>query len=161
MSDRPDTPAAPEPPAEPESGPQVGVDSWVASHEGRRPRRTARLVRPNLGVHPDAVKLLAFVALAASLPFWLLTSEGDLFNFGLFTLLFIGFGLGLNVDVGWAGLLDLGYVAALGIGAYTYAILSSGYYGIHWPAEVVLPIAMGRGDDPGGDPRFLGAPAAR
>ncbi|HET9116098.1 MAG TPA: branched-chain amino acid ABC transporter permease [Gaiellaceae bacterium] len=144
MSDRPDTPAAPEPPAEPEAGPQVGVDSWVASHEGRSGRGglLGWLARTWESI-PDAVKLLAFVGIAASLPFWLLTSEGDLFNFGLFTLLFIGFGLGLNVDVGWAGLLDLGYVAALGIGAYTYAILSSGYYGIHWPAEVTLPIAMG------------------
>lgn len=144
MSDRLDTPAAPEPPAEPEAGPQVGVDSWVASHAGRSGRggllgwfaRTWESI-------PDAAKLLAFVGIAASLPFWLLTSEGDLFNFGLFTLLFIGFGLGLNVDVGWAGLLDLGYVAALGIGAYTYAIVSSGYYGIHWPAEAALPLAMG------------------
>ena len=139
MSDTPDTPAAPVP----ESGPQVGVDSWVASHEGRTQRGPLGWVARGWESTPDAVKLLAFVALAASAPFWLLTSEGDLFNFGLFTLLFIGFGLGLNVDVGWAGLLDLGYVAALGIGAYTYAILSSGYYGIHWPAEAVLPIAMG------------------
>ena len=143
MSDRPDTPAAPEPPAEPEPGPQVGVDSWVASHEGRTRRGPLGGLARGWESTPDAVKLVAFVGIAASLPFWLLTSEGDLFNFGLFTLLFVGFGLGLNVDVGWAGLLDLGYVAALGIGAYTYAILSSGYYGIHWPAEATLPIAMG------------------
>ena len=143
MSDTPDTPGLPEPPPEPESGPQVGVDSWVASHEGRTQRGPLGWFARGWESTPDAVKLLAFVAIAASLPFWLLTSEGDLFNFGLFTLLFIGFGLGLNVDVGWAGLLDLGYVAALGIGAYTYAILSSGYYGIHWPAEATLPIAMG------------------
>lgn len=143
MSETPATPGLPEPPPEPESAPQIGVDSWVASHGGRSGGRgpLGWLLRAWAST-PDAVKLLAFVGIAASLPFWLLTSEGDLFNFGLFTLLFIGFGLGLNVDVGWAGLLDLGYVAALGIGAYTYAILSSGYYGIHWPAEVVLPIAM-------------------
>ena len=33
--------------------------------------------------------------------------------------------LGLNVVVGWAGLLDLGYVAFFGFGAYVYAMLSS------------------------------------
>jgi branched-chain amino acid transport system permease protein len=143
MSDTPDTPGLPEPPPEPESGPEIGVDSWVASEQGRRAARgpLGRLAWGWVST-PDTVKLLAFVAIAVSLPFWLLRSEGDLFNFGLFTLLFIGLGLGLNVVVGFAGLLDLGYVAFFGIGAYAYALLSSGYYGIHWPAELVIPIAM-------------------
>jgi ABC-type branched-subunit amino acid transport system permease subunit len=138
MSDTPDTTDTPEP----ESGPQVGVDSWVASHEGRTQRGPLGWVAHTWDSTPDAVKLLAFVALAVSLPYWLLKSEGDLFNFGLFTLLFVGLGLGLNVVVGWAGLLDLGYVAFYGIGAYAYALLSSPYYGIHWPAEAAIPIAM-------------------
>ena len=143
MSDTPDTPGIPEPPPEPESGPQIGVDSWVASHGGRSQRRgPLGWMARGWESTPDAVKFFAFVALAVSLPYWLLKSEGDLFNFGLFTLLFIGLGLGLNVDVGWAGLLDLGYVAFFGIGGYAYALLSSGYYGIHWPAELVIPIAM-------------------
>ena len=142
MNDTPDTPDVPEPPPEPESGPQIGVDSWVASHGSRTQRGPLGWLVRGWESTPDAVKFIAFVALAASLPYWLLKSEGDLFNFGLFTLLFIGLGLGLNVDVGWAGLLDLGYVAAFGIGGYAYALLSSGYYGIHWPAELVVPIAM-------------------
>ena len=143
MSETPDTPGLPEPPPEPESGPQIGVDSWVASHGGRSGGRgPLNWLARGWESTPEAVKFLAFLALALSLPFWLLKSEGDLFNFGLFTLLFIGMGLGLNVDVGWAGLLDLGYVAAFGIGSYAYALLSSGYYGIHWPAELVIPIAM-------------------
>jgi len=147
MSDTPDTPGPPEPPPEPqssaESGPKIGVDSWVASHGGRSGRSgpIGSISRAWESI-PDVARFLAFVAIALSLPFWLLKSEGDLFNFGLFTLLFIGMGLGLNVDVGFAGLLDLGYVAAFGIGGYAYALLSSGYYGIHWPAEVVIPIAM-------------------
>ena len=41
------------------------------------------------------------------------------------TLLFALLALGLNVVVGWAGLLDLGYVAFYGFGAYLYALLSS------------------------------------
>jgi ABC-type branched-subunit amino acid transport system permease subunit len=143
MSDSPDTPGLPEPPREPESGPRIGVDSWVADTQGRRGRGGLRgWVTWAWESTPDTVKLLVFVAIALSLPYWLLKSEGDLFNFGLFTLIFVGFGLGLNVVVGYAGLLDLGYVAFLGIGAYTYALLSSGYYGIHWPAELVIPIAM-------------------
>ena len=142
MSDTPDTPGLPEPPPEPESGPQVGVDSWVATHEGRTQRGPLGRLARGWESTPDALKLLGFVAIAVSLPYWLLNSEGDLFNFGLFTLLFIGLGLGLNVVVGWAGLLDLGYVAFYGIGAYAYALLSSPYYGIHWPAEAAIPIAM-------------------
>ena len=41
--------------------------------------------------------------------------------------------LGLNVVVGWGGLLDLGFVAFYGIGAYAYALLSSDQYDIHLP----------------------------
>jgi branched-chain amino acid transport system permease protein len=90
---------------------------------------------------PDSVKLLVFLGLASTLPFWM--NEGDLFNFGLFTLLYVALGLGLNVVVGFTGLLDLGYVAYFGVGAYTYAELSSSHYGIHWPAEATIPISMG------------------
>ncbi|MFN3564973.1 MAG: branched-chain amino acid ABC transporter permease [Burkholderiaceae bacterium] len=59
---------------------------------------------------------------------------------GLFALM----GLGLNLEVGFAGLLDLGYVAFFAIGAYTTALLTStGEYGIaqvsFWAA---VPIAM-------------------
>ena len=48
--------------------------------------------------------------------------------------------LGLNIVVGWGGLLDLGYVAFFGIGAYTYALLSSDKYDIHLPTLVVIPL---------------------
>jgi len=49
--------------------------------------------------------------------------------------------LGLNVVVGYAGLLNLGYVAFFGIGAYTYAILASQQTGRHWQPALVLPLA--------------------
>ncbi len=140
MSETPGIPAPPEEPSE-EQASRIGVDSWVAETErhgrGRGPLwQLARLWEYS----PDPVKLLAFVALASTVPFW--TNEGDLFVFGLFTLLYAALGLGLNVVVGFAGLLDLGYVAFFGIGAYTYAELSSSQYGIHWPAEATIPIAM-------------------
>jgi len=56
--------------------------------------------------------------------------------------MYILLGLGLNVVVGYAGLLDLGYVAFFGIGAYSYALLSSDHYGIHWPALATIPLVM-------------------
>jgi branched-chain amino acid transport system permease protein len=50
--------------------------------------------------------------------------------------------LGLNVVVGFAGLLDLGYVAFFGIGSYLYAFLASPQFGIHLPFLVALPIVV-------------------
>jgi len=55
--------------------------------------------------------------------------------------LYIILGLGLNVVVGFAGLLDLGYVAFYAIGAYTYALLASGQFDIHMSFWLVLPLA--------------------
>jgi branched-chain amino acid transport system permease protein len=50
--------------------------------------------------------------------------------------------LGLNIVVGFAGLLDLGYVAFFGIGSYVYSFLASPQFGIHLPFLVVLPIVV-------------------
>ena len=50
--------------------------------------------------------------------------------------------LGLNIVVGFAGLLDLGYVAFFGIGSYIYAFLASPHFGIHLPFVVILPIIV-------------------
>jgi branched-chain amino acid transport system permease protein len=49
--------------------------------------------------------------------------------------------LGLNVVAGFAGLLDLSYVAFFGIGAYTFALLSSAQFDIHLHFLLALPIA--------------------
>lgn len=54
-------------------------------------------------------------------------------------LLFVMLGLGLNIVVGYAGLLDLGYVAFFAVGAYTYALLCSPQFDLHWPFFAVLP----------------------
>ena len=50
--------------------------------------------------------------------------------------------LGLNIVVGFAGLLDLGYVAFFGIGSYVYAFLASPQFGLHLPFIVALPIVI-------------------
>ena len=56
---------------------------------------------------------------------------------GIYVLLAIG----LNIVVGYAGLLDLGYVAFYAVGAYTYALLASPQLGLHLPFWLILPIA--------------------
>jgi branched-chain amino acid transport system permease protein len=132
---------APETPEAVEST-KIGVDEWVASEEERRERARGLggLISRGWEASPDPAKLLVFVALASTLPFWM--NQGDLFSYGLFTLLYAVLALGLNIVVGFAGLLDLGYVAFFGIGAYGYALLSSNHYGIHWQAELSIPVVV-------------------
>ena len=48
---------------------------------------------------------------------------------------------GLNIVVGRAGLLDLGYVAFFGLGAYTYAMVASDHFHIHFPFLVALALS--------------------
>jgi branched-chain amino acid transport system permease protein len=60
-----------------------------------------------------------------------------------FALLYVMLALGLNIVVGFAGLLDLGYVAFYAVGAYLYAILASPHFGIHLPFWALLPLGAG------------------
>jgi branched-chain amino acid transport system permease protein len=57
------------------------------------------------------------------------------------TGLFVMLALGLNVVAGFAGLLDLSYVAFFGIGGYMYAFLSSNHFDIHLSFLLVLPLS--------------------
>ena len=50
--------------------------------------------------------------------------------------------LGLNVVVGFAGLLDIGYVAFFGIGSYLYAFMASPHFGLHLPFLLALPLVV-------------------
>ncbi len=55
-------------------------------------------------------------------------------------LLYVMLALGLNLVVGFAGLLDLGYIAFYAVGAYTWAFLASPHIGVHLPFWAVLPL---------------------
>ena len=136
--DIPDIPAPPDA----LDRPRVGVDEWVAQVEERRERRTglAGVASRVVAAVPAPARLALFAAAAATLPLWL--NRGDLFSYGIFTLLYVLLGLGLNVVVGYSGLLDLGYVAFFGFGAYFYGELSSSQYGIHWPAAASIPVVV-------------------
>lgn len=57
-----------------------------------------------------------------------------------FALLYIMLALGLNIVVGYAGLLDLGYIAFYAVGAYLYALLASPHFGVHLPFWLLLPL---------------------
>jgi branched-chain amino acid transport system permease protein len=72
-----------------------------------------RLYRPALGV-----------LLTAALLFPLLVDTYQA-NIMVLALIFVVLGLGLNITVGLAGLLDLGYIAFFAVGAYSYALLNT------------------------------------
>jgi branched-chain amino acid transport system permease protein len=57
------------------------------------------------------------------------------------TGLWVMLSLGLNIVAGFAGLLDLAYVAFFGIGGYIFALLSSAQLNIHLPFILVLPLS--------------------
>ena len=57
-----------------------------------------------------------------------------------FAILYVLLALGLNIVVGFAGLLDLGYIAFYAVGAYAYALLASPQFGLHLPFWAILPI---------------------
>jgi branched-chain amino acid transport system permease protein len=59
-------------------------------------------------------------------------------NFGIQILIYVMLGWGLNVVVGLAGLLDLGYVAFYAVGAYSYALLAKTFGLSFW---MLLPLA--------------------
>ena len=86
-------------------------------------------------------------------------------------LLYVLLSLGLNIVVGYAGLLDLGYVAFFAIGAYMYGLLSSPQLtesfpaiaamfpdGLHAPLWVIIPAGAGMAGLFG---VLLGAPTLR
>ncbi|KAA0931689.1 branched-chain amino acid ABC transporter permease [Streptomyces apricus] len=83
--------------------------------------------------HRNITMIGAFVA-AAAFPFT--QSDDQYATIGVYILIFATVALGLNIVVGLAGLLDLGYVAFLGVGAYTAAMVSgspSSPFDIHLP----------------------------
>lgn len=59
-------------------------------------------------------------------------------NFGIQILIYMMLGWGLNIVVGLAGLLDLGYVAFYAVGAYSYALLAKTFGFSFW---ILLPLA--------------------
>jgi len=66
--------------------------------------------------------------------------------------------LGLNIVVGFAGLLDLGFVAFFGIGSYVYAFLASPHFGLHLPFALAMLIVT---LSAAGSGVLIGAPTLR
>jgi branched-chain amino acid transport system permease protein len=84
---------------------------------------------------------LALFAVAIVLP--LVFNNGSFVNFLTDAGAFVLLALGLNIVVGFAGLLDLGYAAFFAIGSYSFAMLASPQFGIHIPFWIMLFLASG------------------
>jgi branched-chain amino acid transport system permease protein len=103
-------------------------DNWVT----RLPARQQKAIRWG------AIILLIVIALLLPRILGIFFSD-ILDNVGIYILM----GLGLNIVVGFAGLLDLGYVAFYAIGAYSIAVLTSPELGIaNLTFFQALPIAL-------------------
>ena len=127
---------------QPPAGPKIGVDEWVersAERTGLRTGWAAPVVALVERIPPAALLALA-VGATALVPF--LSSSDYVVRVTVNTVLFALLALGLNVVVGWAGLLDLGFIAFYGFGAYAYAILSSEQFGVHWPAPLSIAVVI-------------------
>jgi branched-chain amino acid transport system permease protein len=123
------------------AGPRIGQDEWVARSAERRGGRGGRLgvIEARLRAVPWWAWLIFFVAVVAALPVGF--ESGYVRRVAFDTVIFMLLALGLNVVVGWGGLLDLGFIAFYGVGAYTYAILSADRYDLHLPVFVSIPAA--------------------
>ncbi len=116
------------------------VGPWIA-------RRAARAVAPEASRRaamlrewfiPFAITfVIAYPAIAVAFA-GLTGAVKWIDNFGIQILIYVMLGWGLNIVVGLAGLLDLGYVAFYAVGAYSYALLAHAYGLSFW---VLLPIA--------------------
>jgi branched-chain amino acid transport system permease protein len=84
---------------------------------------------------------IGFVVVYPALALWLAGFGGAvkwIDNFGIQIMIYVMLGLGLNIVVGLAGLLDLGYVAFYAVGAYSYALLAQ-TFGLSF--FMLLPLA--------------------
>ena len=135
-------PTTPTPPPEPPEGPRIGADEWVKRSDERTEGSGGLFgtIADLINRTPKVVWLVGFLGFACALPF--LTSDPYVIGVDADTLLYVLLAIGLNVAVGWAGLLDLGYIAYYGFAAYLFAELSSGHYGLHWPTWQTVPLVI-------------------
>src|SRR5712692_7465877 len=104
----------------------------------RRPGMNASFLRSHPGAKWTGIALIAVTLFA--LPFALAMAGTAWVRITNLAILFVLLSLGLNIVVGFAGLLDLGYIAFYAVGAYTYALLASPHFNLHLPWWVILPI---------------------
>ena len=105
-----------------------------------RARRAGRVVSVYAKAQAKWVGVALIAIALVALPFALATAGTAWVRIANLAILFVFLSLGLNIVVGFAGLLDLGYIAFYAVGAYAYALLASPHFDLHLPFWVILPI---------------------
>jgi ABC-type branched-subunit amino acid transport system permease subunit len=116
---------------------------WDALRSALRRGRTGLATGPGQVFQIQAVRI-ASVALLLVFLLFIPTRLSQYHNYTLGTVgIYVMLGLGLNIVVGLAGLLDLGYVAFFAIGAYTVGLLTAPEpHAIQMSFWLALPIAV-------------------
>jgi branched-chain amino acid transport system permease protein len=118
----------------------IAIEPWAA----RRAQRPAQAAPPLWRIYLNNWGVPFAIAAAIAYPlviFFTLGSNGGqkwIDTFGVQILIYVMLGWGLNIVVGLAGLLDLGYVAFYAVGAYSYALLAKNFGLSFW---ILLPLA--------------------
>jgi branched-chain amino acid transport system permease protein len=136
------------------------VSPWRARHARAEARPAGRIADVLAKRFPPLA--LAFVFVYPALVLGLVGFGGAtkwIDNFGIQILIYVMLGFGLNIVVGLAGLLDLGYVAFYAVGAYSYALIAktfglsffellplAGILAAFWGVLLGFPVLRLRGD---------------
>jgi branched-chain amino acid transport system permease protein len=117
----------------------VAAEPWAARRRALASRRPLALTRSFTRIFaPFAIGfVIVYPVLAIFAAGWG-SSVKWIDNFGIQILIYVMLGWGLNIVVGLAGLLDLGYVAFYAVGSYSYALLALNFGLSFW---VLLPLA--------------------
>ena len=132
---------------------------WAPKDGDQKPAKTQSALAKTLGSAKIAKSvgplLLAFAIVFPFLPF----SDRYILDLGILIITYVMLGWGLQIVVGLAGLLDLGYVAFYAVGAYSYALLSihfgfgfwmclplAGLLAATWGIVLGFPVLRLRGD---------------
>jgi len=124
--------------------------AFLATRAARKAVAHPRQATETVGAYPSAfqrmsrVGLPLFLGVALTFPLIIYLIQGGLnesrywVDLGILILTYVMLGWGLNIVVGLAGLLDLGYVAFYAVGAYSYALLATTFGLSFW---ICLPLA--------------------
>ncbi|MHB1511290.1 MAG: branched-chain amino acid ABC transporter permease [Acidimicrobiales bacterium] len=121
---------------------RINVDEWGVETQERLEGLSGVIgaVQRRLAPTPPSARAAVVVVLLALLPVFV--SSSYVIEVGVSALLMVMLAMGLNLVAGWAGLLDLGYVAFYGFGAYLYALFSSSQIHVELPGLLVIVIAI-------------------
>jgi branched-chain amino acid transport system permease protein len=131
-------------------GLRLALHAFTASRAYRQATPSAHQATEQVHGEPSAFQHVSrfaipfFLGVALAFPFLIYLIQGGLnesrywVDLGILILTYVMLGWGLNIVVGLAGLLDLGYVAFYAVGAYSYALLSTTFGLSFW---VCLPLA--------------------